>query len=199
MSISAIRISPDGYFRLQLSTFRNLPFKQMIANADANLLRGLIEQDIPAQLAGFCELASDVAPTLSIEFDWYIHGETKLIMVLAPSVRTNMMLINSSGDDYGRVRTHRLIAAWIKAFFCAQRGKRKRQSDMALAMRAILTDGEREILHWAAKGKTAWEISKITNVPERTTAHRWSSAIKKLGASNMVQAAITALSLGLLA
>ncbi|WP_211440958.1 DUF4902 domain-containing protein [Collimonas humicola] len=198
MNISAIRISPDGYFRLQLSAFRELPFKQLIANADADLLRDLLKQTLPAQLAGFCKLASEGVPGLDIEFDWYVHGGTKLIMIVAPSIRTNLMLVTGAGGDYGLARTRRLVSAWIKTFFRPPHDRLNAHSELSIAKRAILTDGEREILHWAAKGKTAWEISMITNVSERTTAHRWSSVIRKLGASNMVQAAITALSLGLL-
>jgi LuxR family quorum sensing-dependent transcriptional regulator len=53
---------------------------------------------------------------------------------------------------------------------------------------ASLTVREREILSWAAEGKTAWEISCILNLSRRTVEGHIYQVYKKLGATNRIQA-----------
>ncbi|MBF0308331.1 MAG: autoinducer binding domain-containing protein [Magnetococcales bacterium] len=51
-----------------------------------------------------------------------------------------------------------------------------------------LTPRERECLRWASEGKTAWEISEILNISERTVVAHLTNASEKLGANNRIQA-----------
>ncbi|TVZ37749.1 transcriptional regulator, LuxR family [Alteromonadaceae bacterium 2753L.S.0a.02] len=60
-----------------------------------------------------------------------------------------------------------------------------------------LTDREKECLFWACEGKTAWEMSKIIDVSERTVIFHLTSATKKLGASNRQHAVAKAIMYGL--
>jgi len=60
-----------------------------------------------------------------------------------------------------------------------------------------LTPREREWLKWSADGKTAWEISRILNITERTVVFHVNHVIQKLGASNKVQAIVRAIALKL--
>ena len=53
---------------------------------------------------------------------------------------------------------------------------------------ACLTEREREVLAWAAEGKTAWEIGCILNLSQRTVEWHMRQVCKKLGASNRLQA-----------
>jgi DNA-binding CsgD family transcriptional regulator len=61
-----------------------------------------------------------------------------------------------------------------------------------------LTSRERESLQWTGRGKTAWEISKILGISERTAVFHLTNAVQKLGATNRVQAIAIALSRGLI-
>ncbi len=47
-----------------------------------------------------------------------------------------------------------------------------------------LNANEREVLLWAAHGKTTWETSEILNIAERTVICHMESARRKLGAAN---------------
>jgi LuxR family quorum sensing-dependent transcriptional regulator len=67
------------------------------------------------------------------------------------------------------------------------------------ALKVRLTDREREVLKWAANGKTAWEIGAILALSKRTVEGHFTEACKKLGAVNKVQAVSLALSQGLIA
>jgi LuxR family transcriptional activator of bioluminescence operon len=61
-----------------------------------------------------------------------------------------------------------------------------------------LTAREKENLFWACEGKTAWEISKIIGVSERTVIFHLTSATKKLGAVNRQHAVAKAIHQGLI-
>lgn len=60
-----------------------------------------------------------------------------------------------------------------------------------------LTPREKESLFWACEGKTAWEMSQIMSVTERTAIFHLSGATKKLGAANRQHAVAKAIMYGL--
>ena len=57
-----------------------------------------------------------------------------------------------------------------------------------------LSKREKEVLHWAAAGKSKWEISQILSLSEKTIEHYISAARKKLNAVNTTHAVSTAIS-----
>lgn len=61
-----------------------------------------------------------------------------------------------------------------------------------------LSARECEILQWAALGKTAWEISVILSIAERTVKFHLIEASKKLNAVNRTAAVAKAIALGLI-
>lgn len=63
--------------------------------------------------------------------------------------------------------------------------------------RPVLTSREKECLLWAAEGKTAWEISNILSLSERTIVFHLANATHKMGAINCRQAVVRAVSMGL--
>jgi DNA-binding CsgD family transcriptional regulator len=56
-----------------------------------------------------------------------------------------------------------------------------------------LTPREREVLWWAAEGKSAQEIAEILSIAKRTVNEHTQNAARKLGAANRTQAVATAL------
>jgi LuxR family quorum sensing-dependent transcriptional regulator len=64
--------------------------------------------------------------------------------------------------------------------------------------RDLLTPREREILRWAADGKTSWEVSVILNISERTVKFHLNQASHKLNAVNRTAAVAKALARGLI-
>ncbi len=60
----------------------------------------------------------------------------------------------------------------------------------------LLSELERNCLLWAAEGKTAWEISEILSLKERTVVFHLNNAVKKLGATNRQHAIAYAIALG---
>lgn len=70
---------------------------------------------------------------------------------------------------------------------------------LAPETQVTMTAREKEVLRWTAEGKTAYEISQILAVSERTVNFHINNVVSKLGASNKTQAAVKAAALGLLA
>jgi LuxR family quorum sensing-dependent transcriptional regulator len=59
--------------------------------------------------------------------------------------------------------------------------------------RVVLTAREREVLTWAAQGKSAWEIGEILAISKRTVDEHCHTAVRKLGAVNRTHAVAIAL------
>jgi LuxR family quorum sensing-dependent transcriptional regulator len=58
---------------------------------------------------------------------------------------------------------------------------------------ANLTPREREVLTWAALGKSAWEIGEILRIAKRTVDEHSQTAMRKLDAVNRAQAVAIAI------
>jgi DNA-binding CsgD family transcriptional regulator len=64
---------------------------------------------------------------------------------------------------------------------------------VAAQTRYSLSPREREVLWWAAEGKSAQEIGEILHIAKRTVDEHTQKAARKLGAANRTQAVATAL------
>lgn len=85
-----------------------------------------------------------------------------------------------------------LAAQFLIAYSRAQRRQAVEHGD------ARITDRERECLTWTARGKSAWAVAKILGVSEHTVNFHLKQSMVKLGASNRMQAVVSALRLGLI-
>lgn len=56
-----------------------------------------------------------------------------------------------------------------------------------------LTPREREVLSWAARGKSAWEVGEILHITQRTAEEHVATASRKLGAMNKTHAVAIAI------
>jgi LuxR family quorum sensing-dependent transcriptional regulator len=52
----------------------------------------------------------------------------------------------------------------------------------------LLSDREREVLYWVARGKSAWEIGEILGIAKRTVDEHVQKTVRKLGAVNRTHA-----------
>jgi len=65
--------------------------------------------------------------------------------------------------------------------------------------RPKLTRRELECLNWCARGKTAYEISKILNISEPTAVFHLGNIVKKMNVNNRINAIAKGVALGLVA
>jgi LuxR family transcriptional regulator, quorum-sensing system regulator BjaR1 len=61
------------------------------------------------------------------------------------------------------------------------------------APKPVLTNRQREVLTWAAAGKSAWEMGEILNISARTVEEHAQQALERLGAVNRTQAVAIAI------
>lgn len=103
----------DGYIRITFDTFSSLDFRQKRAWEDEELRDELVEEDVPAFRAGYCEWATEDSPDpVSIGWAWFrlANGRT----FLAPGgISSNVMLIAHANHDLGTCRTQELLHAWL--------------------------------------------------------------------------------------
>lgn len=58
-----------------------------------------------------------------------------------------------------------------------------------------LTPREREVLHWAAEGRSDYDVSHILNVSASTIRFHWNNIFRKLGVTGRVSAVVRAMQL----
>lgn len=114
-------------------------------------------------------------------------GETALVSLnadMAPAEWAQRLKYNISDFSYFSYLLHREL--------------RKRTAPVEEIETTRLTRREREVLQWAALGKTSWETSKILMLSQRTVEFYLSNAMVKLSAATKVQAVSKAIHLGLI-
>lgn len=79
----------------------------------------------------------------------------------------------------------------LMALYAFDRIRRLRSPN--LTPRPAVTPREREVLAWAAQGKSAWEMGQILMIAERTVNEHLQTAFQKLGAVNRTHAVAIAL------
>lgn len=83
-------------------------------------------------------------------------------------------------------RTIHLITLYAAYRICSLRSAQ-------LAPKPALTNRQREVLTWAAAGKSAWETGEILNISTRTVEEHARQALQRLGAVNRTQAVAIAI------
>ncbi len=90
-----------------------------------------------------------------------------------------------------------LISAYCNHFYVAYRRLLQRKLN-SHDHNIVLTDKEREVLEWAALGKTDPEIAQIMNLSKNTVDTHMRKVFKKLEANNRVLAVVKAITLGII-
>lgn len=94
-----------------------------------------------------------------------------------------------------------LITAYSNHFYLAWKRfnlQKKSEKDEITTPNPILTEQERDVLSWVAKGKTDWEIGEIKTISASTVDFHMRNIFKKLDANNRILAVVKAMSYGLI-
>ena len=122
------------------------------------------------------------------------YGLSKGLLVPLESVGANKSAAGFAvNEDVDQQAINRIHATTVLFHNELQRIQRKQEAD-----EIKLTRREIECLSWSAAGKTAWEISVILDIAERTVNFHLNSVRKKLRANNIVHAVALAISKGFL-
>lgn len=93
--------------------------------------------------------------------------------------------VSMAGVDFAR-RREMHFALHVMAIYA--HATVRRLTAPAPVKRPPLTPREREVLSWAAHGKSAWEIGEILHIAKRTVDEHATTAFHKLGAANRAHA-----------
>jgi LuxR family quorum-sensing system transcriptional regulator CciR len=94
----------------------------------------------------------------------------------------------------GALREEQLPAAQLVGAFAFEAARRLRRSCAgARSDPPRLTDRQRDCLMWAARGKTAWETSRILGVSQETVVQHLKQARERYGVANGTLLAVCAL------
>lgn len=125
---------------------------------------------------------SSMATVVRRAMDFNLH---KGIMVPITSLSGLIGIVGVCGPhfDERKVHTPTVYSLAMHAFH------RIHQLTSGNSEKAItLSERQREVLAWAAEGKTAWEIGCILSISQRTVETYFNQACRKLGAVNRMQA-----------
>jgi LuxR family quorum sensing-dependent transcriptional regulator len=111
-------------------------------------------------------------------------GFGRAFVVPIPGPAGNTAGVSMSGPD-PEVTAQSRPAIHLMALYAFDRAASLR---VAPRPKPFLTPREREVLSWAAAGKSAWEIGEILNVAKRTVDEHAQTAARKLGAVSRTQA-----------
>lgn len=121
-----------------------------------------------------------------ISFPLHARNEVGVFSLIMPQRPRHQRLIGHA-MPFGH-----LLASYV------QEAARRLMDDGSDSEAVCLTARETECLVWAAAGKTAWEISKILAISERTVVFHFGNAARKLGVSSRQQAVARAIVEGLI-
>jgi len=129
---------------------------------------------------GLIGLARDIGLNLSAKGNGYAHGLTNF------SATEHGMI-----SFYGLQRSQRTETILSLLVPCLQEAMKIIRNPPSRA--PSLTLREREILKWCASGKSAWEVSEILKISERTVKFHLAGIMTKLDAVNRTHAVAIAL------
>jgi hypothetical protein len=109
-----LEYSENGYIRVTYAQFCGLRFPKRLFIEDDELRRELVDQELPAFCAGYCDWVDDTtAVQVSIGWAWFITG-TDCAQRLAPGgFSSNVMFVSPDGMDLGAAKTNELLATWL--------------------------------------------------------------------------------------
>jgi len=109
-------MSPDGYIRVPLASLNAMSFIHLFSQSDDDFLRELRAQTVPACSAGFSEWKSETEPPISLGWGWFVHSQSRHLLLAPDGIRSNVMLIDTCGYDLGVMKTSHLFGMWLNDF-----------------------------------------------------------------------------------
>ena len=120
-----ITLSRDGYLRMTVETFRDLPLVHLLSGLDEDGLDPHQSQADACGISGYTEWISSTTPVVTIGWDWRLdvsQGSPRYVLVGFP--RSNLMFLDAERRDLGSARTVVLLKAAVDVI-CWQEETRK--------------------------------------------------------------------------
>ncbi|MBK9162113.1 MAG: DUF4902 domain-containing protein [Nitrosomonadales bacterium] len=114
---AATSLSGDGYIRLTFESFCSIGMQHLFSGVDVSrpVHRGVGASSQP--IIGYTEWASKGMPVISVGWDWELvglQGRAQLVQTGTPG--SNLMFVDSCGQDIGQEQTVRQLMDWLNVF-----------------------------------------------------------------------------------
>lgn len=115
MSTDFMTVSRDGYVRLSLSMFMELPLVHFLSGLNDDPIHHIAEGNTKTSISGYSEWQSTPVPKLTIGWDWRLDFATTAPRYLREGwPRSNVMIIDAcNGKDLGDEATAASVASRI--------------------------------------------------------------------------------------
>ncbi|MEO5622239.1 MAG: DUF4902 domain-containing protein [Dokdonella sp.] len=111
-----LEYSEDGYIRLTFQQFCALQFSHRLTMNDDDLRDELLEQDVPAFGAGYCEWRDISTPVqISVGWAWFVTADDTPQLLAPGGLSSNVMITSAGGNDLGTGKTDELLRAWLSS------------------------------------------------------------------------------------
>lgn len=109
-----LEYSENGYIRLTYAQFCALNFPKRLFIEDDELRRELVDQELPAFCAGFCDWVDDTtAVQVSVGWAWFITGTDSTQRLAPGGFSSNVMFVSVDGTDLGSAKTNEMLEEWL--------------------------------------------------------------------------------------
>ena len=113
-STPRLEYSENGYIRLTYVQFCALNFPKRLFIEDDELRRELVDQELPAFCAGFCDWVDDTtAVQVSVGWAWFITGTDSTQRLAPGGFSSNVMFVSLDGNDVGAAKTNEMLGEWL--------------------------------------------------------------------------------------
>jgi hypothetical protein len=109
-----LEYSANGYIRLTYAAFCGLHFPKRLVIEDDDLRRDLVDQEVPAFCAGYCDWVDDTTNVqVSIGWAWFIADHNATQQLAPGGFSSNVMFVSGEGTDLGITKTNELLETWL--------------------------------------------------------------------------------------
>jgi len=111
-----MRISSDGLVRLSIAELLATPMRHLVSGVDPEEEPRIDKCGVATTLTGYTEWVSIGEPMLSVGWDWCVQSEGFIpIWKRVGLPRSNIMIVDASGNDTGWARNLELLVTFVDA------------------------------------------------------------------------------------
>jgi len=111
------RLSDDGYVRMPMTLFREIPIAHLISALDLENPAIADRQTTATEISGYTEWISNSQPIITIGWDWWLDvRKTPATCVRVGAPRSNIMLLDPTNNDLGHDETVNVLGNSIDSF-----------------------------------------------------------------------------------
>lgn len=123
-AVYMLSVSADGYIRLSFARLQTITLVHLISGLDENIPKIAHCGAMPTEITGYTEWATNVAPTITIGWDWQMDADCNRILLRRISEpRSNILLQDAAGMDVGPEKTIIMLEAFIDGIDWSQEAR----------------------------------------------------------------------------